>query len=222
MMIIMLDRRLITKYDKETVRDFMMVYCSDWCEYYSLLYDLVIEYGTEDEYIIEIGCYRAGSTLTMAFASKYKGLSKPIISIDKRCREDFGLEYYAMTSIFSGIILTTMQTEHHIAISGIGSHIVNINASSNVAFELLKNEAACLVFVDGEHSYVQTKCDILNYGGLLIPSGIIICHDYHLAMESPLPWQVSCCKAINECVRDSNLYSDFTIGGESLVWGKKI
>jgi len=207
-----MNEKLITDYDKSTVKRYMSLYGPGWCQYYEILYDLVIKYGTENEYIIEIGCWEAGSTLALAFASQYKGLTKPIISIDIRGRINMLLTEFVRTVRFDEQV-TIMLAEHHIAMSGIGEKIVSIVTKSDWAIDFLRDKKACVVLIDGLHGFGPTGNDIINYGSLLIPGGVIVCHDYGQI-------EVGCTKAINQFVRDSLLYTDF-IFDEMTAWAKK-
>ncbi|MBC8488513.1 MAG: class I SAM-dependent methyltransferase [Bacteroidetes bacterium] len=203
---------LIKTYDIETIETYMKYYglsgVSDWNPWYVQLYNWIIDFCVPNTYIIELGCWEAGSTLTMAYAVQHKGLDVPVISIDIRGRVEMQAEQFLKSDTFNRLIATFI-AERNIAISGIGSSIISITASTRKAIDFLRDKQVSVLLVDADHDYESVKHDIETYGSLLIPGGLIICHDY-----SPLGDQEDgCSRAINEMVRDSDKYMNFNIGG---------
>src|SRR5208282_2237514 len=60
------------------------------------------------------------------------------------------------------------------------TNITTHRNESWIAAELLKNEEFDMIFIDASHDYDNVKRDILAWGSLLAPGGLLCGHDYHV------------------------------------------
>ena len=148
---------------------------------------------------MEIGNYVGSSLIPMALGSKLANREKVIaidiqttnLTADKLFNEAYRPHTPEMVAML----------HRNLIITDVRDWVICISYDSKEVWKILDVKLR-LLHIDGGHDYSTVKNDIERYGKLLIPGGIIHCHDY----ESP-----DCNKAINEFVRDSRKYNDFKI-----------
>ncbi len=155
--------------------------------------------GPGEGLIVELGSFYGGSLIPLAAGSKMAGREK-VVSID------------IMTSL---LIPTTMFSEaqlhqspafagrflRNLIICGVRDWVIPIFQDSQVVAPLI-NQPIRLLHVDGAHNKDGVTFDLEHYASLLIPGGIIHCHDYE---SEPVT------SVVNEYIRDSGKFIDCEI-----------
>lgn len=127
--------------------------------------------------IIEIGCWKGRSTKALALCTPgvvyaidhWEGSPSELATTYRE------IDLHGSDSVFS-VFLENLERE--IA----AGKVIPIKAHSNQAICQLSSFAGAskpdMVFIDGDHQYVQVKRDIENYRPLLSPRGLLSGHDY--------------------------------------------
>jgi predicted O-methyltransferase YrrM len=122
-----------------------------------------------DQNIVEIGNFRGCSTLALAAGA---GPGVMIYSIDPHPEGPCPLFNEAYYSPLDKTILYQRMIDH-----GFLHKVSLIELSSREVDPDLLPHPFGLVFVDGDHSYLEASEDALEYGFHLIPGGFLAMHD---------------------------------------------
>ncbi|MFQ5716782.1 MAG: class I SAM-dependent methyltransferase [Nitrospinales bacterium] len=140
--------------------------------------------GPSEGAIVNIGHYRGGSSIILAKGSKEKGREK-VYSFDPKRYDDTD-EALRKNQVEDWIVFEQMRS---------GDAVMEWARREDTRIRLL--------FVDGDHSYLGCKSDILNFAPFLVPGGVIAVHDY---CNTSLGWTLY--TPIVEAVYDTILSGD--------------
>lgn len=120
--------------------------------------------------IIEIGSGRGGSISTIGTAAPHANL----INIDKFGRYDEETAY-GVSKDYHGFEYNQFKKN----VEPFNLNLKTLLMWSDEAASQIEDGSADMIFVDGNHSYVNCKSDIQNYEKKVKPGGIFCGHDYH-------------------------------------------
>lgn len=135
------------------------------------LYALARLAAKQGRYVVEIGSLRGQSTSMLAMALRDASSDLPVVSIDPHSDRPSNLRQVRLTL-------------QHI---GEEKRLVQICRSSASAHDMLRTDAASLVFVDGDHSYSAVVSDFECYRHLVVPGGFLAFHDYGYGSHNGSP-----------------------------------
>jgi predicted O-methyltransferase YrrM len=121
--------------------------------------------------IIEIGSYRGSSAAIQAMGLRVAGSDSLLISVDPHLEWPFNGE----------------KVRHALREIGEEDRLVQFPCISDRAAKYLRPGCAAMIFVDGDHGYVQVRADFRNYLDLLAPGGLLLFHDYCCGDHNGLP-----------------------------------
>lgn len=194
---------LFERYCRETVGNF-------WPDLFNTAQEL-----PGQGYIMEIGCGEGASLISLAGGSKIAGKGK-VISIDIDIAGEGTYVFTRYHDRFHDGPMRWHTLCTNLRLTGVDDWVILIGANSLGVWKILDLKLE-LLFVDGNHCYENVKNDIINYGKFLVTGGIIFCHDYWDKNPETI-------KAIDECVINSGLYTDFKIAlhDDRLIYARKI
>lgn len=124
----------------------------------------------KDGLIVEIGSGRGGSISTL-------GLSNPearLINIDKFSSYDEETAY-GVSKDYQGFKYEDFRKN----VYPFNLNLQTIQKWSDEAIDDIEDESVDLLFIDGNHSYLNCKNDIVNYMPKVKKGGVLAIHDYH-------------------------------------------
>ena len=132
--------------------------------------------GYGNGWIIEVGNYFGASLICLAAGSKMAGREK-VIAIDRMNADNDGFHLFEFGRWHSSPNMTSTLLQN-LTICGVRDWAIPIIHDSDTIFDILSNIKVRLLHLDGMHHYDGIKRDLENYTKLVIPGGIIHCHDF--------------------------------------------
>lgn len=132
------------------------------------------EQGHRHKTIVEIGVFQGRSTSALCIGGNR------VIAIDSFAgtgKKDIDEEYYKVPNY--ELIARKNLAEF------LGNNLTMIKGFSSWprVIELVRELTGGVIdflFIDGDHDFIETSQDIMNYGSMIRPGGIISGHDFHL------------------------------------------
>jgi predicted O-methyltransferase YrrM len=126
--------------------------------------------------MIEIGCYAGESTKLFLDSGKIKRLIAVDPYIDNYDQFDTHALLFTMDDVYKVFTMRILQNYENVTLLK--------STSDAVITQLDIKEKVDFVYIDGNHQYIPTKLDILNFIPLIKKGGIIAGHDYNDAWAS--------------------------------------
>ena len=111
----------------------------------------------KDTVIVEIGAYRGGTTMCLAQKTSRKVIAVDMYHSGWKPAQSALIKFNENTSNLDNVFLERTSS---------------ISAAQN-----WKHGKASLVFIDGQHNYINTRADIRGWFKHVIPGGLIALHD---------------------------------------------
>ncbi len=164
------------------------------------LYDLAVNVQ-ENGRILEIGAGAGCSMVTMAIASKTRGIELTTIDLFQYANY---LEYGYNITKESALdkFLENMKFW--------GLDIKLLREQSASACKKIEDKSVDLLFIDGSHQYSEVKADIINYSPKVKNEGILCGHDYQ-----------KCHPGVRKAVDEIFGKNGFRVLKNSSIWVKK-
>ena len=164
-----------------------------WPERYPIMHNLIrkeLEKAKASYRILEIGTWAGHSATLWASACKEKGKGR-VFCIDTWGGSGNTPQLRNKTKRILNLFY------HNIRVSGLENYIISIKGSSDLVAEILQPNTFDLVFIDGDHAYVQFKMDLSNYMKVVKTGGIICGDDLEL-----YPNEIDTSEAKKHCEED--------------------
>ena len=206
--------------NKKELFDHVISICAVNYEEKGFMFDIAKD-GEGEGVILEIGADIGQSAIPLAMGSKMSNRDK-VISID---HDKGGQDYFwerdkRLHSKRHGGRRWEIFIEN-LALCGVEDWVIPIGADSKEAWKYLDVDIR-LLYIDGNHDYEHKTNDIINYGKMLVSKGWIFVHDYFASgIDDAGGSAEETQMAVNELIKDSNMYTDFDVIG-TLAMAKKV
>lgn len=206
--------------NKKELFEHLNFICSVNYEEKGFMFDIAKD-GDGKGIILEIGADIGQSAIPLAMGSKLANRGKVIsIDHDKGGQDYFWEREKRLDSKRYGGRRWEIFIEN-LALCGVEDWVIPIGADSKEAWKYLDVDIR-LLYIDGNHDYEHKTNDIINYGKMLVSKGWIFVHDYFASGVEDSGGSAEDTKmAVNELIKDSNMYTDFNVIG-TLAMAKKV
>lgn len=126
--------------------------------------------------IVEIGSFLGRSTAFLAAGSKSAGREK-VVAVDHFCgspEHQLGQPYACETLVREGT--TFHQFQDNLKRCGLFDYVTPVVASSQQA-AMQWDGPIRLLFIDGDHSYEESRADFERWNRFVVPGGVVCFHD---------------------------------------------
>lgn len=138
----------------------------------ALLY-LLARHVPGDGVILEIGSYKAMSTIALAYGARHGG-HELVHTVDPHTGDRQALEWSGAEEIRS-----EEDFKRNIREAGVEDTVVGYTMTSNQLAERWPGERIRVLFIDGWHGYDAVTDDIRNWAPLVTPTGVVVVDDYY-------------------------------------------